>query len=86
MSAPRRFAERTSVPVERTKQELERLLRAHGAEGFATGWDPREDRVEFLWTGKHIRFVLPKPEGHSAARRAAAPAARQGRRAVDRWR
>jgi hypothetical protein len=35
----RRFAEDTRVPVDRTKQELERLLRAHGAEGYATGWD-----------------------------------------------
>jgi hypothetical protein len=56
----RRYAEDTRVPVDRTKQELEQLLRKHGAEGFAAGWDARQDRVEFLWKGKQIRFVLPR--------------------------
>jgi len=65
----RRFAEDTRVPVDRTKQELERLLRQHGAEGYASGWDPSQDRVEFLWRGKQIRFVLPRDTTLSAARR-----------------
>lgn len=60
MSPRTRYAEDTSVPVDRSKQELERLLRQHGAEGYATGWDPKEDRVEFLWQGKQIRFILPR--------------------------
>lgn len=60
MPTARRFAEDTRVPIERTKVELEKLLRAHGAEGFATGWDKTQDRVEFLYEGKQIRFVLPR--------------------------
>jgi hypothetical protein len=67
--ALRRFAADTRVPVERTKQELERLVRAHGADGFAAGWDAHQDRVEFLWKGKQIRFVLPRPTAFAASKR-----------------
>lgn len=56
----RRFAEDTRVPVDRTKQELEKLLKAHGAAGFAIGWDAHQDRIEFLWQSRQIRFVLPR--------------------------
>ncbi|HEV8474571.1 MAG TPA: hypothetical protein VGR82_17470, partial [Methylomirabilota bacterium] len=38
----------------------------HGAEGFATGWDAFQDRVEFLWQGKQIRFVLPRSKTSTA--------------------
>ena len=55
-----RFAETTKVPIERTKVELEKLLRGHGAKGFVSGWDEHSDRVEFLYEGKHIRFTLPR--------------------------
>lgn len=65
----RRFAEDTKVPVDRTRQDLERLLRGAGAEGYATAWDPTQDLVEFLWKGKQIRFVLPRLATSSTGRR-----------------
>ena len=68
MSRRERYAEDTRVPIERSKQELERLLRQHGAEGYATGWDSTQDRVEFLWQGKQIRFVLPRLNASGRAR------------------
>ena len=35
----RRFAEGTKVPIETTRAELERLLRAYGADAVVMGWD-----------------------------------------------
>lgn len=60
--SPRRYAADTEVPVERSKRQLEQLMIDQGAEGYHTGWDAARDVVEFLWKGKQIRFVLPRPE------------------------
>lgn len=35
----RRYAESTTVPVEKSKAEIERTLSRHGAEQFVSGWD-----------------------------------------------
>ncbi len=68
------YAFDTSVPVDRSKQEIEKLLTRAGAEGFHTGWqgpsgdDPGWDAVEFLWRGRTIRFRLARPKrSHSQA-------------------
>jgi hypothetical protein len=58
----KRYAEATEVPVTRSKQQVEALLVQHKAEGFHTGWDAQRDIIEFLWKGKQIRFVLPRPD------------------------
>ena len=46
MADARRYAADTSVPVERSRSQLEQLLRVHGAQGFATGWDQVQDRID----------------------------------------
>lgn len=61
------YAFDTSVPVDRSKQQIEALLSKHGADGFHTGWqsprgdDPGWDAIEFLWKQKTIRFRLARP-------------------------
>jgi hypothetical protein len=61
------YAFDTSVPVDRSKQQIETLLARHGADGFHTGWqsargdDPGWDAIEFLWKQKTIRFRLTRP-------------------------
>lgn len=62
MSTGRRYAAETEVPVARSKQQIELLLIQHKAEGYHTGWDAARDVIEFLWKGKQIRFVLPRPK------------------------
>lgn len=68
MPTRRGYAADTSVPVERSKQQIEQLLSKHGAEGFHTGWqsargdDPGWDAVEFLWKQRTIRFRLARPK------------------------
>ena len=81
MTTRRRYAEDTKVPVERTRAELERMMRERGAEGFGFGWDPSGERLEFLWKGLQIRFVLPRAE--ASTRKALASRAQADRQ---RWR
>lgn len=59
-----RYAERTDVPVDRSRAELERLLVAHGATGFAFGWDSGESRqqVMFRMADRMIRLTVQVPD------------------------
>jgi hypothetical protein len=55
------YAHDTSVPVDRSKAQIEKLLMQHGAQGFQTGWqgattdargtvtDPGWDVIGFKW-------------------------------------
>jgi hypothetical protein len=58
----RKYAEDTAVPIARTREHLEALLRRRGCEGFAYGWTGAQDRVEFVWNRRRIRFTLPRPK------------------------
>ena len=68
------YAADTSVPVDRSKQQIEQLLTQHGAEGFHTGWHaatadtPGWDAISFQWKGRSITFKLarPIPKAYSA--------------------
>jgi hypothetical protein len=59
------YAENTSVPVERSKAEIERVLERYGAEGFMYGI--RQDRavIAFEANARHVRFILPFPDPQS---------------------
>jgi hypothetical protein len=54
------YAQHTKVPITKTRGELEALVKKHGAQGFATAWDQHGDRIEFLWKGLRVRFMLPR--------------------------
>jgi hypothetical protein len=55
------FAEATSVPVERSSAEIERLLVKYGASRFARGWDDTRAYIAFEMRGRGLRIVLPIP-------------------------
>jgi hypothetical protein len=89
----KRYADRTSVPTDRSRTALEHLLRQAGASGFIYGWSEAEDRVEFVYHATRIRFSLPKlkaeqfersPRGRWRTPQAAAFHASQAER--QRWR
>ncbi len=69
-----RYAEGTSVSVEKSKAEIERLLSRYGATAFASGWAIGRALIQFEAQGRRIRFVLPLPDPserrftHSAAK------------------
>lgn len=55
------FANDTTVPVERSKAEIERLLGRHGAARFMSGWDGDTAVIGFVLGNRTIRFTLPLP-------------------------
>ena len=57
-----KYATGSEVPANRSRGEMEQVLKTHGARGFGYGWTQEFDRVEFLWHDRQIRFVLPRPK------------------------
>lgn len=78
----RRYAEGTKVAVEKSKVEIETLLRKHGASQFVQGWDDTRGSafLAFSIYGRQLRYPvlrptaddvgpLPKNLGHHKERR-----------------
>lgn len=61
MKPPRRFAEGTSVAVEKTRAEIERLVKKRGATAFGTMSTPHGTSLAFQINKRNIRFELPIP-------------------------
>jgi len=57
----RRYAQTTSVPVERSKQEIERVLTRYGADQFISGWEHGRAMLGFRVHDRMVRFELPLP-------------------------
>lgn len=57
-----RYAAETSVPVEKTRGEIERTLQRYGADAFGYMSEVTHARVAFRMAGRHIRFHLPLPD------------------------
>ena len=55
------YAEGTSVPVERSRAEIETILTRYGATRFASGWDGDKAAINFVARGRLVRLVLPLP-------------------------
>lgn len=56
-----RYASDTTVPVERTRAEIEGVLIRYGASEFHTGWQADKAMIAFRLRELFIRFVLPVP-------------------------
>jgi hypothetical protein len=55
------FARDTTVSVERSKGEIERILTRYDATEFASGWKSERAMMQFRMNERVIRFVLPLP-------------------------
>jgi hypothetical protein len=62
------YARRTKIPVNRTRQEIEQLVKRFGAKGFASGWTDTTARVEFFCQNRHIRLTVAVPPSMQAER------------------
>jgi len=56
------FAVRTTVPVDKSKAEIERLVSRYGATGFASGWQGPRAIIQFVCRGRHTRFTMELPD------------------------
>ena len=59
------YANRTDVPVERTRTEIEATLKRYGADRFAYFSETGRAVVVFEAHKRRIRFDLPVPEGEA---------------------
>jgi hypothetical protein len=53
------YAARTRVPAEKTRHDIETLMRRRGADQFFSGQEAGRALLAFRLNGRHLRFVLP---------------------------
>jgi hypothetical protein len=57
------YAADSKVPVSRSREHIERILKRYGATGFAFAMEPERAMIGFQTDERRIRFVLPIPRG-----------------------
>lgn len=57
-----RYAQRTKVPVAKSRTDIEATLKRYGADGFLTGEADGVAMVAFRMRGRHIKFTLDAPD------------------------
>lgn len=57
-----KYAETTTVPSDRSRAEIERLLARYGASRFMYGWDLESAVIAFEMNSRRIQFRLPLPD------------------------
>lgn len=55
------YAEKTTVPIEKSRLEIETTLTRYGADAFGYMVDGTRAIVQFRAHGRHVRFDLPIP-------------------------
>lgn len=56
------YAKRTEVSADRSRAEIEKTLVKYGATGFVTGWAGNRALLEFIASGRRVRFTIPMPD------------------------
>lgn len=57
------YAAQTTVPIERSKAEIEKMVVRYGARGFVAGWkDDGKAMIEFVANERRLRFTLNAPD------------------------
>lgn len=59
------YAQGTTIPVDRSKSEIEKLLRKFGAEQFAYVSGADKSLIVFSAHGRQVRFVVSMPDPSS---------------------
>ena len=57
-----RYAEKTTVSSEKSRAEIETVLKRYGASAFMYAWDGPRVVIGFRASDRHIRFILPLPD------------------------
>lgn len=60
-----RYADTTTVPSDRSRAEIEAILRRYGADQFMYGWDREQAVIGFRTLSRQVRFKLPLPDRNS---------------------
>lgn len=57
----RRYAAKTSVPINRSQEEIRKVLEKYGADGFYFAEERGMAAIAFQISGRRVRFKLPLP-------------------------
>ena len=60
-----KYAERTEVPIDRSKAEIEKTLMRYGADQFVYGTMLGRAMIAFRANDRFVRFTLPLPDSNS---------------------
>ena len=68
-----RYADKTKVPIEKTRRDIERVLQAYKATSFVYGWNRKEAGEEeavisFIISERKVQLLVPMPIGEAAQR------------------
>lgn len=63
------YAARTKVPADKTRLEIEAMMRGRGADQFFSGADADRAVLAFRLNGRHIRFTMPLGDARSEQHR-----------------
>jgi len=55
------YAQNTSVSTDKSRAEIESLLRRFGAQQFVSGWDQEKAMIGFTIQGRMIKMILDLP-------------------------
>jgi len=55
------YAEKTTVPVDRSQSEIKRVLAKYNASAFAFAENKEMAMIQFEISGKRVKFILPLP-------------------------
>lgn len=55
------YAQGTTVGVDRTRAEIEKIICRYGADQFISGFEERRAFIMFRRDGRNVRFILPLP-------------------------
>lgn len=60
-----KYAEKTTVPIDRSRAEIEKILSRYGTDAFIYGWDSKAEKpqavIMFRMRNKQIKFTIPMP-------------------------
>jgi hypothetical protein len=82
---PPKFADKTTVPIDRTKSEIEQILIRYGADQYqvASDWSTNRFAIQFRCQSRMIRYLVEMPHaGQYRTKAAHAQAERSKWRAV----
>lgn len=61
------YAAETKVPIEKTRAEIEAIVRRYGADGFVSGWEGERAFVSFRCEARYVKLKLTLPARDEAA-------------------
>lgn len=62
-----RFANKTTVKPEKSRGEIEAILKRYGASEFMYGWKENAGQIGFKFQTRKVRFVIPMPDRNNEA-------------------